>query len=60
MPPETVLGDKTRACSRPLPIRGAYDMVFKSFFAAVDCVIRLRLRSTRYSAWPSWPTITGR
>jgi len=35
-------------------------MVFKSFFAAVDCVIRLRLRSTRCSAWPSWPTITGR
>ena len=43
MPPETVLGDKTRACSRPLPIRGAYDMVFKSFFAAVDCVIRFAI-----------------
>ena len=39
MPPETLLADKTRACSRPLPISGAYDMVFKSFFAVDDCVI---------------------
>jgi len=51
MPPETVLGDKTRACSRPLPIRGAYDMVFKSFFAAVDCVIHSICDYAQSAVW---------